>query len=80
MVALKMLIAGAFAAGVVVATGEPMAHAEPLTPGQTQYVSDGEDDRPCPDGSCQRPRRATKPPRGVMGCVRGVCIPRRVRP
>ncbi len=79
MVALKMLIAGAFGAAAVVA-GDPMAQADPLTPGQTQYVSDGEDDRPCPDGSCQRPRQATKPPRGVMGRVRGVCVPRRVRP
>ncbi|VAZ89482.1 hypothetical protein LAUMK35_00937 [Mycobacterium pseudokansasii] len=79
MVALKMLLVGAFAAGVVVAN-EPMAQPDPLTPGQTQYLSDGEDDRPCPDGTCQRPRQATKPPRGVMGCVRGACVPRRVRP
>lgn len=80
MIALRLMIAGLLTAGAVVLAGEPVAQAEPLTPGQTQYVSEGDTDPPCRDDRCQQPPRVKKPPlRGVMGCVRGVCVPRRNR-
>lgn len=80
MIAFRLLMAGALTAGAVALAGEPVALADPLTPGQAQYLNEGDTDPPCRDDRCQQPPRVKKPPqRGVMGCVRGVCVPRRNR-
>lgn len=63
MIAAKMLIAAALTAGSLMAA--PLAQA-----------NSGPGDPPCPPAGCQSPPKATPPPvRGVLGCVRGVCIP-----
>lgn len=71
--ALKMLIAGVMAAGVVTL-------ASPAQ-GPTHYLSEP-NDTSCAEGNCRQPARVTPPrsPRGVIGCVRGVCIPKPIRP
>ncbi len=77
MIAVKMLAAAVLAAAAVSLAEAPVAQADPLTPGQTQYLSNGPGDPPCQDNGCPQPPRATPPPiRGVLGCVRGVCIPK----
>ena len=80
MIAAKMLAAALLAACSVSVAGEPLAQAEPPVQSQTQLLSNGPGDPPCPDGGCAPPPpppRATPPPiRGVLGCVRGVCIPK----
>ncbi|GFG77214.1 hypothetical protein [Mycobacterium paragordonae] len=63
MIAVKVFVAAALTAGSLLAV--PPAHAD--------Y---GPGDPPCPATGCQPPPKATPPPvRGVLGCVRGVCIP-----
>jgi len=75
---LKMLVAGVIAAAAIALTGVPVARADPPLPAPTQYLGDGDGAAPCQDDGCRQPR-ATTPThrRGVMGCVRGVCVPRR---
>lgn len=77
MIAAKMLIAAVLTAAAASLAGAPLAQADPPNPGQTQYLSNGPGDPPCPEAGCQpAPPKATPPPvRGVLGCVRGVCIP-----
>jgi hypothetical protein len=63
-IALKLLTAGALAALVV--GSAPAAQADPADPGT-----------PCFAAGCQQPQSTTSPSiRGVLGCVRGVCIPK----
>lgn len=79
MIALRVLMAGVLAAGAVALTDGSVAQARPLTPMPTQQVAEP-DDLPCGADGCQPPEVAPKPIRGVLGCVRGVCIPKPSRP
>lgn len=70
MLGLKMLIAAMTAAAAVTVANVPAAQANPTPPGQ-----------PYEEETPQLPQQATPaPPRGVLGCVRGACIPKQVPP
>ncbi|MBX9640156.1 MAG: hypothetical protein K2X97_10630 [Mycobacteriaceae bacterium] len=63
MIAAKMFVAAVLTAGALVAAPPALADYGP-------------GDQPCPATGCKPPPVATPPPvRGVLGCVRGVCIP-----
>ncbi|WP_131813451.1 hypothetical protein [Mycobacterium kubicae] len=66
MIKLKVLCARAVVAWAVALAGAPVAQADPPAPD------------PCQAAACQQPPRVAPPPpiRGVLGCVRGVCIPK----
>lgn len=81
MIALRVLLAGALAAGAISLSGAPLAQAEPPMPDQEQILSSDPGDPLCRDTACQAPPQAAPPPiRGVLGCKRGVCIPKPIRP
>ncbi|WP_216638738.1 hypothetical protein, partial [Mycobacterium asiaticum] len=72
---MKMLMAAVLAVlamGALTLTGSPAAQADPLPADPLQP------DLACIDDSCLQPAPAIAPPpiRGVLGCVRGVCIPK----
>ncbi|MCV7198453.1 hypothetical protein [Mycobacterium angelicum] len=75
----KMLVAGAIAAAAVALTGVPVAQADPPLPARAQYLGDGGGAAPCQDDGCRQPPQVAPPThrRGFIGCVRGVCVPRR---
>ena len=73
MVALKVLLAGALAAGAISLFGAPLAQADPVMPDQEQLVTSDPIDQ-------ASPQAAPPPVRGVLGCRRGVCIPKPIRP
>lgn len=75
MTALKMLAAGLTTASALLLAGAPPALAEPSTPSQTQYLSNGPEED-CPGDGCQAPRPPKSIyPRHVYACVRGACVP-----